>query len=749
MTRSAGVAELHPCWSPDGGRIAYFSDRSGEYELTVRPVDDHGEEQVITSLGPGYRYKPSWSPNGEWIAFADQAMHVHLVDVNTGNNGVIDSAQRYTHKNLRNFSVNWSPGGRWLAYARDVENTNDAIFLYDTQERKLHQVTSGYYDDSMPVFGTDGNYLFYTSKRHFQPTYDGLDGRTWVCINTTKLVAIPLRKDVPSPLAPRVGNDEQEISEQTSDDHVSGKQNSGPAHMAFDIDGFEGRAVVLPPEEGNYGGLAASGGKLIFHRLPRTGTRHEKPSLYLFDFSERKEKLILENVDEFDIFGGDRLLIRRGKEWFVVDAKPSQKVETPLATSELRMFVEPKAEWRQIFNDAWRLQRDFFYDKGMHGIDWLAVKKRYEPLLARAKTRSDVNFIIGEMLGELNSSHAYRGGGDVEDAIEENVGSLGVDFALENGAFRIKRILDPGVFSGFSDFLKSPLRQPGLGVSEGDYLLAINGVPLDARQEPWAALVGLASKTVRLTVASTPSGDNQRMVHVKTLPMETYLRHVAWIEQNRIKVDRVSEGRVGYIYVWDTSVVGQGETIRQFQAQFHKDALIIDERFNAGGHWPDRLIEVFQQPRTAYVARRYGPDEPVAEKSHIGPKAMLINGWAGSGGDAFPYMFRQARLGPLIGTRTWGGLIGTSGTPKLMDGGTVSVPTLGFYDVNGKWLIEGHGVSPDIEVVDNPAEMVEGNDPQLDKAIEVLLEMLEENPVHGPSRPKSDIRTARAFTPHP
>jgi tricorn protease len=415
-------------------------------------------------------------------------------------------------------------------------------------------------------------------------------------------------------------------------------------------------------------------------------------------------------------------------------------MEKKLATADLETVVDPVAEWRQIFADAWRIERDFFYDPNLHKVDWAAMKQRYGKLLDDAVTRWDVNFVLGELIAELNSSHTYRGGGDLEKPDERGVGLLGVDFTLENGAYRIARILDGAAYDNEA---RSPLRQPGVDVKQGDYLLAVDRVPVDTAKAPWAAFAGLAGKTVLLTVNSKPTMAGSREVLVDTLKDDYRLRNLAWIETNRRKVEQATGGRVGYVYVPDTGTNGQTELVRQLRGQITTDGLIVDERFNSGGQIPDRFVELLNRPVYNYWAVRNGHDWQWPPVAHVGPKVMLINGWSGSGGDCFPFYFREAGLGPLIGMRTWGGLIGISGTPGLVDGGGVTSPTFAIYSRKGEWIIEGHGVDPDIEVVDDPAKMVNGGDPQLDRAIAEVMQRLKATPPLQPKRPAYADRSGR------
>jgi tricorn protease len=389
------------------------------------------------------------------------------------------------------------------------------------------------------------------------------------------------------------------------------------------------------------------------------------------------------------------------------------------------MTVDPSAEWHQMFNDAWRVERDYFYDPGMHGVDWNTMRSRYGKLIDDAVSRWDVSFVLGELIGELNSSHTYVQGGQYENGPRRNIGLLGADFALEGGYFCITKIYDGGEWDSE---VRSPLKRPGIKVSEGDYLLAVNGKPLDPTKDVGASFEGLANTVVSITVNDKPTLTGARTVLVKPLADESRLRNLAWIESNRKRVDQETHGRVGYVYVPNTGVDGQTELVRQYRAQTDKDGMIIDERFNSGGQIPDRFVELLDRPIESYWKTRDGVPQQTPPIANPGPKAMLINGWSGSGGDAFPYYFKQRGLGPLIGRRTWGGLIGISGTPSFVDGGVVTAPTFAVYGTDGKWIVEGHGVEPDIDVVDDPTQLAKGVDPQLERAIKEVMTAVEKQP---------------------
>jgi tricorn protease len=722
LTARSSSAERYPAWSPDGKQVAYWSDRSGEYELTLRNADGSGEERTLTKLGPGFRYNIFWSPDSKLVGFIDQSMKIQLTDVASGATRQVDKANYYYQGGLAGFRMRWSPDSRYVTWARDLENQRNAVFVYDTRENRLQQVTSGFYAATSPVFDADGKYLYFLTNSSFSPTYSDFDN-TWIYANSTQIAAVPLRGDVASPLAPR--NDEEPVKA-AAEARKDTTAVSKPAALTIDFDDIERRIVTLPPKSGNYGELESVPGKLLFHRHVRTGSGDEKNAVVYWDLKERKEEIVIDDAQTFlpSADGKKLLLVQRG-QLAITDIKAGVKMDKPLATAPIEITVDPKAEWKQIFNDAWRFQRDMFYDPAMHGVDWQAMRKQYGDLVDDAVSRDDVNFIIGELIAELNTSHTYRSGGDVELAEQRGVGLLGVDYAFENGAYRIKNIVDG---AAWDSEVRSPLALAG--IREGDYLLAVNGNPVDVNRDPYAAFQGLANTTVSLTVNSTPSTTGARTVLVETLraQQEARLRNLAWIEAKRLRVEQASNGRVGYIYVPSTGIDGQTELFRMFEGQWTKEALIIDERFNSGGQIPDRFVELLARKRVSYWGVRDGLDWRWPAGAHEGPKVMLINEWSGSGGDAFPYYFKQAGLGPLVGKRTWGGLVGITGAPPLVDGGAVTVPTFGIYNASGEWIIENHGVDPDVVVEDDPSQMLNGGDPQLDRAIQMTMQALKDKP---------------------
>ncbi len=736
LTNTPGVAERYPSWSPDGKYIAYWSDESGEYELTVKDMENPSGEKKLTSYGPGYRYQTYWSPNSKMLAFVDKAMNILIYNMEEDKTVKVDKGKYMYQGQLANFKVSWSPDSRWLAYSRELDNQHNAVFIFDTKENKSHQVTAGFYNDSQPSFDPDGKYLYFLTNRNFSPLYSDMQN-TFIYANATNIAAASLRKDVPSPMAPKndstIIKKEDKKNDKEDKKEEKDKKEDKTKDVNIDFEGFEGRVEILPPSAGNYTNLTGVKGKLIYHKIPNTGSADKQKPVMYFDFEKREEKTIVKDADGYQVSAdGKKIGIAKSGSFSVVDIASDQKLEKKMPVNQLEMTVVPQKEWRQIFNDVWRFERDFFYDPNMHGVDWNAMKTRYGKLIDDAVTRSDVNYVIGELIAELSSSHTYRGGGDLENAPRRPVGYLGVNWELNDGAYRIKKIIHG---APWDNEVRSPLDAPDIDVKEGDYILAVNGISLDPSKDPWASFEGLSGKTVELTVNSNPSLEGARKVIIKTMTSETRLRNLAWIEANRQTVEKETNGKIGYIYVPSTGVDGQNELFRMFLAQQDKQGLIVDERFNNGGQIPDRFVELLNRKPLAFWAVRDGKNWQWPPNANFGPKVMLINGWSGSGGDAFPYFFREAGVGPLIGMRTWGGLIGISGAPQLIDGGSVTVPTFRMYSPEGKWFPEGHGVEPDIKVVDDPAQLAKGIDPQLERGIKEVMELLKEHPPVNPEQP--------------
>ncbi|MEZ5104060.1 MAG: PDZ domain-containing protein [Draconibacterium sp.] len=744
LTQSSGSAERFPAWSPDGKTIAFWSDKTGEYELTLYDVEKE-TTKTITKLGAGFRYQVYWSPDSKKIVFADQTMSINICNIETGEVKSIDKGLWMYQDALDNFSVSWSSDSRFVTWSRGSENRSNVVFIYDADNGEKHQITSNFYNNTSPAFDPEGKYLYVLTNRSMSPDYSDFDN-TFIYTNSTQIAAISLKKDIPSLIEPennkvelkdkqkdeaKKENDEKEKGKNKSKDKEGEKEDkSAQNKVEIDFDGLENRLVILPVEAGNYKNLTASKGKIIYHDFTNANGENTQSPIVFWDLKDRKQKTIIDNADDYVLAAnGEKMLIVSKGNFSVIDISENQKAEKSVPLQEMEVMIQPKEEWNQIFNDAWRFERDFFYDKNMHGVDWNAIKEQYEKLLEQAASREDVNYILGELIGEMNASHTYKSGGDLEKTKKLNTGYLGIDWKLNNGAYQIEHIIDGAVWDAE---VRSPLKEPGIDVNEGDYILAVNGVTLSTNLEPAAAFQGLGGKTVELTISKTGTKDNIKKVTVKLLDDESRLRHLAWIESKRKRVEEATGGKVGYIYVRSTGIDGQNELVRQFYGQWNKEGLIIDERFNSGGQIPDRFVELLNRKVLSYYAVRDGHDWQWPPVAHFGPEIMLINGWSGSGGDAFPDYFRKSNLGPLLGSRTWGGLIGISGLPALIDGGSVTAPTFRMYDPDGKWFKEGHGVDPDIPVAEDHQQLAKEIDNQLEKAIEWINSELQKNPVKWP-----------------
>lgn len=801
LTRSSGVAERSPVWSPDGAWIAFFSDRTGEYELTVKRADgadfegaNEAGERTLSQIGAGFRSGIVWAPDAKGLVFTDNAGWLWLARCEEWGSSAVAISTIAQSPSGFPLTASWSPGSDWLTYGdRHAVTRNGAVYLFELATGTTTCVTSGAFDDSSPAFGADGEFLYYASSRHFTgPRYADQDS-TWIYAGTQVLIAVPLRADVDTPLAPT--NDEEPIetdeddedsdgdSDESGDSDEDGDAQTGDADedgaaaqavpsegdapdgavdadqaavedsdededesdedetpLAIDVDGFEARGVHIPIDPGRFGGLAGTSKGLVYVR----GTSRGEPGtsrLVLLDTSEWEESTVLEGVGGYDICArADKLLVMRGSQIAIVDIASDQSFDETVDLGGLVAQVDPRAEWEQMLVDTWRLFRDYFYQEDMHGLDWPAVRERYLGALFDATSREDLAFLTGEMMAELNVGHAYNGrvassGPAAPDG--PVAGLLGADFERVGDHLAVVRLLAGG---SYDTDARNPLAHTQVAV--GHVLLEVDGMPVDATRSVHEALLGTAGRTTQLTFASE-LGDVEGTrydVLVEPLPSEASLRYRDWVHRNRERVEELSGGRIGYVHVPDTGANGQNELVRQMQGAIHAPALLVDERWNGGGQIPTRFVEMLDRPLVNRWAVRHGEDWDWPPDGHFGPKAMLINGWAGSGGDAFPYYFRQAGLGKLIGRRTWGGLVGLSGNPSLIDGTRHSIPTFGFYELDGTWGIEGHGVDPDIEVMDDPSALARGEDPQLEAAVAHLLAELERAPAVFPARPKGPDR---------
>lgn len=731
LTRTQGVRETDPAWSPDGKLIAYFCDVTGEYELYVRAAESDAEARRLTTGGDVWLDSPLWSPDSERIAWNDRKRRLRVVEVASGEIVEVDAGRR---GDLDSYS--WSPDGRWLAYRSWHDSGLPAVAVYSLDSGMSTRLGDGLTADFQPAWSADGKYLFFLSDRDYQLRFSAFEFN-YLYDRATRVYVAALDPEAPAIFPFRSDEEEGKKEEKGKDEKKDDQDKKEEAKEPLRVvaEGFTARTVALPGvKPGNYFGLRAVAGAVFYVRSLDGGPPF---ALVRYDLDKREEETVLESVQGFDLTpDGKRLLYSTGKDWGIADVKPGLKPsEGQLDLSGLRLKVDLRAEWRQMFDDAWRITRDFFYDPDMHGVDWPAMRARYGALVPYVGHRSELDFILGEMMGELEAGHTYVVAGDEPHVERVEGGKLGAELELDpaSGRFRVARIYQG---ENWDDDYRSPLTEPGVDVHEGDFVLAVDGEPLVHPDNPYRLLEGKAGAQVELTVSPTPEADDERKVTVRPIADEGNLRYIDWVKSRMALTERLSGGRVGYIHLPNTAIEGNRMLQKLFYAQVTKPALIVDDRYNGGGFIPDRMIEYFRRTTMSYWAQRDVESFRTPRFAHDGPKVMLINAYSSSGGDALPYYFRQAGLGPLVGTRTWGGLIGISGAPPLVDGGAVLPPTFRFYDTEGRWVVENEGVSPDVEVIDLPEARIRGGDPSIEKAVEMLLAELEKSPVGPPDVPE-------------
>jgi len=767
LTATPGIHELNPAWSPDGKWIAYLSDRSGEYEIYLRPQLG-GEEVRVTSDGTIYRYGPAWSPDSKKLVFWDKALRLWYVDIEQKKPVQVDHDEYSTIED-----ATWAPDSRWIAYSRTGTNLQNSIYIYSLEQKKVFHVTDGFYDDTHPAFDPDGKALYFLSQRFFYPSPGRFDER-YNYYSTMGIFGVTLKADDPSPFAPQ--SDEEKITPEGKADE---KKDSGgdtkpaaapspgapsapagtqaekkpeekkpeeksPKPIQVDLAGIEGRVFEVPVPAGIYANLQARKDKLFYLSIPMEAIQFGVPGppkprgmLHLYDVKNRKDQTLLEGINNYELSkDGTKVMYHSGEQYGITDAIPGKaKVgDGHLNTASMQALVDPRAEWKEIFHEAWRIERDFYWDPNMGGLDWDKIGKRYEALLPWVAHRSDLNYIIGEMIAELSTSHTYVGGGDMPVRARIGVGLLGADYEADHGYYRFKKIYRG---ENWNSQARAPLGEPGLKVKEGDYLIAVNGLPVRAPEDPYAYFQGLNEQLVTLKINSKPGAEGAWEINVRPIGSESALRYIDWVEARRKIVADATGGRVGYMHVPDTSISGLIMFDKYLTSQVGKEAMIVDERFNSGGSIPDFYTEKLQRRILGIIAPRDGKDVSVSTLAIYGPKVMIADELAGSGGDCFPYFFKELKIGPIVGTRTWGGLVGIGNSVPLMDGGFVTAPSFGFWipDHGGEWIVENHGVDPDYVVEQRPDLEISGHDPQLEKAIELAKAGLKDyQPL--PARPK-------------
>jgi tricorn protease len=771
ITNTPGIMERSPAWSPDGQSIAYFSDESGLYALHVAPQTGDAVagapavKKFSLSPEPAYYFDPIWSPDSKRIAFHDNRLKIWIVDATTGKVSLVSDQNAFGGFSGQNFDFAWSPDSKWFAYERSMPNHLHALFLYNVDTDKSSQVTSEMADADYPAFDRDGKYLYFTASTNAGATTDGLDMTSDLYQVTSQVYAIVLATGEVSPVAPELGDEkvpepeakkddagkktdagktgekpEEQAAEKTADEKSAGKPSAPPKPTKVDLDGIMNRIVAMPFPDSDYVGLRTGlKGSVYILERPQSGRFAGRgATLSRWTQEDRKTEKLAEHVVGFELSAdGKKMLLALDSghdeesggggppSWVIVPADaPAKPGEGAISFGELKARVVPHAEWEQMYHEVWRIERAYFYDPHFHGADTVADEKRLEPYVASIASRADLNYIFQEMLGAFSVGHLRGFGGNIPEAKKVPGGLLGADYELKNNRYCLAKIYTGGAFN---PKIKAPLAQPGLNISVGDCILAINGQDLTAATDIQQPLEGTAGQITSLRIGAA-DGKNAHEVSVIPVGSEASLRNIDWIEANQKKVDQLSGGKLAYIYLPDTGGGGFTNFNRYYFAQTEKEGAIIDERFNGGGQMADYMVEVMSRRIESYWAPRYGTVEHTPNAGIYGPKVMIANEYSGSGGDALPWLFKQGKIGPLVGKRTWGGLVGISNIPPLMDGGAVTSPSVAFFSPKGDWDVENHGVDPDFVVEQDPKAVSEGHDPQLEKAVSLALDDLKEHP---------------------
>jgi tricorn protease len=769
ITRSPGVHERGPAWSPDGKSIACFSDASGEYSLVVRSHDGRGEPRSYPLRGSGYYERARWSPDSKKIAFIDSARTLYVLDIASGDVKRIDGEPIYGPINTMTHA--WSPDSRWLAYTLNNKAYFQAIWLYSLDSGKSTRLTDGLAETGEPVFDSSGKYLYFLVSTDAGPVKQWFDQSNADVQATYSVFLAVLDRSTPNPLlkpdedegqdtaAGKKGKEKEKEKDSDKDkdkdkaksDDETKPADSVPSKTQVDFDRIAERIVGLPIPSGELSDLSVGAEGTLYYvrrtgRIPgRQGEALEgTPALEKFELKTREKETLAEKIDGYRLSADHKKVLYHSKDaWGIVDVGKFSIDKGKLPIASLVVKVEPRSEWYQMAREAWRINRDFFYAPNMHGADWSAMWSKYEPFLAEVPTRADLNQVIRLMCSELAVGHHRVGGGDrLVEPKTVPVGLLGADYEIDQGRYRFKTIYGG---ASWETSLHPPLVAPGVDVKAGEYLLAVDGEDLAADTDVYRLFENKVGRRVELKVGPRPDGEGARTVVVEPIASEAALRNRQWVENNIRTVHERTGGRVAYVYVPNTADLGHAYFKRYFFPQVDKQALIVDERFNGGGSVADYYIDILRRPVVSYWSMRHGATIRTPGAAILGPKVMIIDETAGSGGDLLPWMFRKFALGKLVGRRTWGGLVGTLGFPVLMDGGGVSAPDLAFYTDDG-WRVENEGVPPDIEVEQWPALVAAGKDPQLDRAIEEILAELKANPPRSLPRPEFPIRVRRMGT---
>lgn len=741
LTQSSGVHDRAPEWSPDGTQIAWLSDSSGEYELMIGDATGQSKPRNIALPSTAFFEAPQWSPDGKQILTEDNHRNLWTADIATGKFTRLDTDQHPdpTHT----FEAVWAPDSKWIAYSKSLPSHLRAVFVYSLADGKSHQITDGLADSISPAFDASGKYLYFLSSTDYGPSSSWLEMSSLDRPVRRSIYLAVLNASEPSPLLPETGDEPPHAAE-----HPDRSAEPKAVTVKIDFDNIGQRIISLNVPAADFSDLQAGAAGTIFYTQPAGTNPGTAGHLQKYQLKERTAATFLEGVRGYRLSADKKKLLynsggRGGSRWAIVPTDhPPKPGEGAINTDGLQMLVDPRAEWSEIFRESWRIEREYFYDEKMHGANWTAVYEKYRPLAAAVRHRTDLGYVMAIAGGELTVGHSYLAGeGDVpEDETPEQTGLLGADFAVENGKYRIKHIYTG---ENWNPELRAPLSAPGIDVAEGDYLLEVNGRAVAAAANVYSFFAGTANHQTIIRVSKTPSADGSKLITVVPVASEDALRTRAWIENNRRTVDKLSGGRLAYVWLPNTASPGYTSFTRYYYAQQDKQGAVIDERYNHGGMVADYIVNELDRKLMGYFALRDGFPATSPEAGIYGPKVLIINESAGSGGDALPYYFHLRKIGPMVGTRTWGALVGTLGTPQTIDGGGITAPGLAFYDLAGKWAVENEGIAPDFPVEYTPADVIQGHDPQLERAVAEALKLLEQSPVKPVPRPAPIDRTSK------
>ncbi|MBK9767421.1 MAG: PD40 domain-containing protein [Chloracidobacterium sp.] len=735
LTNSSGAHDRDPAWSPDGNQLAWFSDPTGEYQLMIGDASGLNAPRVIALPTTAYFQNPIWSPNGEQLVVEDNHSNLWTMDVKTGTFAKIDTDNDPVPS--ATFNASWSPDSKWITYSRNLNSRLSAIFVYSVDEKKTRQITDGLADAISPAFDAGGKYLYFLASTNFGPKTSWLDMSSIDHPTDRSAYLVVLPSDEPSPLIPETGDEPKPAS---PSDAPKGKPAAGATAVRIDFAGINNRILPLSVRAANLSSLNAGPVGTFFYTelVPEIGAFR----LHKYTVAAGAAMPFMDGISQYSVSADGKKLIyaaRGGRFGVVGTTAPAKPGEGALNTAQLEMKVDPRAEWANIFRETWRIQREYFYDEKMQGADWNAVYKKYLPLLASVQHRSDLGYLIAQTGGELTVGHSYlSGSGDVPSDNPVSVGLLGADIKVENGKYRLSRIYTG---ENWNPELRAPLSAPGIDAREGDYVLAVNGKPIDTSANFYSFFEGMANRQIVLRLNDQPTPEGSRLVTVVPIASENGIRTRGWVEDNRRLVDKLSGGRLAYVWLPNTGGPGYTSFVRYFYAQQNKEGTVVDERYNQGGMVADFIVnELDRKPMGSFAVRDGNTFfSPIA--GVYGPKVMVINESAGSGGDALPFYFKLRKLGPLVGTRTWGGLVGTLGVPPTIDGGGITAPSLAFYNLEGKWDVENIGVSADINVENTPIE--NGKDAQLERAVAEAMKLLQTEPLKRTPRPAPIDRVSK------